>query len=106
MYHIFVFILVRFFKLGMFSYGSRLYQLRISPFHSELSRNVIELRHLPFFISMHVHDQPENVKRHSFDENNVNKHTTFCDIRKLFKDRTKSTKCKVMFLTSNKIEYR
>ena len=56
----------------------------------------------PFFISMNVHDQPENVKRH---ENNVNKHTTFCDVRKLFKDRSKSAKCKVMFLTSNKIKY-
>ena len=33
----------------------------------------------------------------SSDENNVNKHTTFCDVRKLFKDRYKSTKCKVMF---------
>ena len=41
----------------------------------------------------------------SSDENNVNKCTTFCDTRKLFKDRSKSTKCKVMFLTSNKIEY-
>ena len=37
--------------------------------------------------------------------NNVNKHTIFCDVRKLFKDRSKSTKFKVMFLTSNKIEY-
>ena len=42
----------------------------------------------------------------SSDENNVDKHTTFCDVRKLFEDRSKSTKCKVMFLTSNKIEYR
>ena len=41
----------------------------------------------------------------SSDENNVNKLMTFCDVRKLFKDRSKSTKCKVMFLTSNKIEY-
>ena len=41
----------------------------------------------------------------SSDENNVNKHTTFCDVRKRFKDRSNSTKCKVMFLTSNKIEY-
>ena len=41
----------------------------------------------------------------SSDENSVNKHTSFCDVRKLFKDRSKSTKCKVMFLTSNKIEY-
>ena len=41
----------------------------------------------------------------SCDENNVNKHTTFCDVRKRLKDRSKSTKCKVMFLTSNKIEY-
>ena len=41
----------------------------------------------------------------SSDENNVNKHTTLCDVRKLFKDRFKSTQCKVMFLTSNKIEY-
>ena len=41
----------------------------------------------------------------SSDENNVNKHTEVCDVRKLFKDRSKSTKCKVMFLTSNKIEY-
>ena len=30
---------------------------------------------------------------------------TFYDVRKLFKDRSKSTKCEVMFLTSNKIEY-
>ena len=36
--------------------------------------------------------------------NNVNKHMAFCDVRKLFKDRSKATKCKVMFLTSNKIE--
>ena len=27
----------------------------------------------------------------SSDENNVNKHTTFCDVRKLLKDRYKST---------------
>ena len=54
---------------------------------------------------MHEHDQPENVKPISSDENNVNKHTTFCDVRKLFKDNSMSTKCKVMFLTSNKIEY-
>ena len=54
---------------------------------------------------MHVHDQPENIKRHFSDENNVNKHKKFCDVRKLFKDRSKSTKCKVMFLTSSKIEY-
>ena len=58
-----------------------------------------------FFISMHVHDQPITLSAISSDENNVNKHTTFCDVRKLFKDRSKSTKCKVMFLTSNKIEY-
>ena len=37
------------------------------------------------------------------DENNVNKHTTFCYVRKLFKDRSKSTKGKVMFLTSKKM---
>ena len=41
----------------------------------------------------------------STDENNVNKYMTFCDVRKLLKDRSKSTKCKIMFLTSNKIEY-
>ena len=54
---------------------------------------------------MHVHDQPENVNAISSDENNFNKHTTFCDVRKLFKARSKSTKCKVVLLTSNKIEY-
>ena len=69
----------------MFNYGSMLYQLLISSY-------VI----YPFFFSMHMHDQPEN----------VNKHTTFCDVRNLLKDRPKPTKCKVMFLTSNKTEYR
>ena len=59
----------------------------------------------PFFISMHVHDLPENVKRHVFDENNVTKHTTFCDVGRLFKERSKSTNGKVTALTSNEIEY-
>ena len=39
----------------------------------------------PFFISMHVHDQPETSSAISSDENNINKHTTFCDVRKLLK---------------------
>ena len=56
----------------------------------------------PFFSSMHVHDQPENVSAISSDEKNVNKQTTFCDVRKLLKYRSKSTKCKVVFLTSTK----
>ena len=59
----------------------------------------------PFFISMHVHDHQKTLSATSSDENKVNKHTKFCDVRKLFKDRSKSTKCKVMFLTLNKIEY-
>ena len=47
---------------------------------------------------MHVQDQPENVSAISPDEIKVNKHTTFRDVRKLLKDRSRSTKCKVMFL--------
>ena len=39
------------------------------------------------------------------DENNVTKHTTFCDVGRLFKERSKSTKGKVKVLTSNEIEY-
>ena len=69
-----------------------------------MSRNAIELRHLPVF---HFDARARNQKTLSAissDENNVNKHTTFCGVRKLFKDRSKSTKCEVMFLTSNKIE--
>ena len=85
-------------EVGYISFSFHLFKVK---FRETLLCYVIYL----FFISMHVHDQLENVKRHFCDENNVNKHTTFCDVRKLFKDRSKSTKCKVMFLTSNKIEY-
>ena len=67
----------------MFGYESRLYQLLISP----------------FFISMHVPINQKTLSAISSDENNVNKHTTFRDVRKLFKYRSKSTICKVMFLT-------
>ena len=90
----------------MFSYGSRLYQLLISPYQSYISRNVIELRHLPVFhFDAGARSTSKTFSAISSDENNVNKHTTFCDVRKLFKDRSKPSKWKVMFLTSNKIEY-
>ena len=51
----------------------------------------------PFFISMQGTINQKTLSDISSDENNVNKHTTFCDVRKLFKDRSKSRKCKVMF---------
>ena len=85
-------------EVGYISYSFHISKVK---FHETLLSYVI----YPFFISRCVHDQPESVKRHFSDENKVNKHATFCDVRKLFKDRSKSTKCKVMFLTSNKIEY-
>ena len=73
-------------EVGYISFLCRLF---IVKFRETLLSYVI----YPFFISMHVHDQPENVKRIFSDENKVNKHTTFCDVRKLFKARSKSTKC-------------
>ena len=85
-------------EVGYVSFSFHLFKVK---FRETLLSYVIYL----FFILMHVHDQPETLSAISSYENNVNKHMTFCDVRKLFKDRSKFTKCKVMFLTSNKIEY-
>ena len=84
-------------EVGYISFSFHLFKVK---FRETLLSYVI----YPFFISMRVHDQPENVSAISSDEKNVNKHTTFWDVRKLINDRSKSTKCKVMFLTSNKID--
>ena len=84
-------------EVGYISFSFHLFKVK---FRETLLSYVI----YPFFISTHVHDQPENVSAISSDVNNVNEHTTFWDVRKLFNDRFKSTKCKVMFLTSNKID--
>ena len=46
-----------------------LYQLLISPLQNSIWLNIIELRHIPFFISILVHDQTETVTRHFCDEN-------------------------------------
>ena len=72
-------------EVGYISFSFHLFKVK---FRETLLSYVI----YPFFISMHVHDQPENVSAILPDESNVNKHTTFCDVRKLFKDRSKSTK--------------
>ena len=76
--------------VGYISFSFHLFKVK---FRETLLSNVI----YPFFISMHVHDQPETLSAISSDENNVNRHTTFYYVRKLFKDRSKSTKCKVVF---------
>ena len=60
--------------------------------------------HPPTHAPTHARSK-SNMPHQLFQSWGHNKHTTFCDVRKLFKDRSKSTKCKVMFLTSNKIEY-
>ena len=85
-------------KVGYISFSFHLFKVKFR--ETLLSYGIY-----PFFISMHVHDQSEKLSAISSDENNVNKHTTFCYIRKLFKGSSKTTKRKVMFLTSNKIEY-
>ena len=85
-------------EVGYVSFSFHLFKVK---FRETLLSYVI----YPFFITMHVHDQPEKtLSAISSDGNNVNKHTTFCDVRNIFKDCSKSTKCKVMFLTSNKID--
>ena len=90
----------------MFSYGSRLYQLLISPFSKlNFAKRYCVTSFTRFSFRCTCTINQNTLSAISSDENNVNKHTTFCDVRKRFKDRSKSTKCKVMFLTSNKIEY-
>ena len=81
----------------MFSYGNRLYQLLISPFKLNFAKRYWVTSFTRFSFRCTCTINQKALSAISSDENNVNKHMTFCDVRKPFKDRSKSTKCKVMF---------
>ena len=85
-------------EVGYISFSFHLFKVK---FRETLLSYVI----YPFHFDARARSTSKTLSAISSDENNVNKHTTFCDVRKLFKDRSKPSKCKVMYLTSNKIEY-
>ena len=104
MYHIFVF------TLNIITWYVKLWKKAISASHFTFSKlnfakrySVTSFTRFSFRCTCTINQ--ETLSAISSDENNVNKHTIFFDVRKLFKDRSKSTRCKVLFLTSNNIEY-